>query len=440
VEEFAMASADHVDTVTVVRKRTEHNVSRNDMDADALRVLYRLIRNGYTAYLVGGGVRDLLLGRKPKDFDVVTNARPRQICKLFRNSFLIGRRFRLVHIKFGNNVIETSTFRRRPDDGPEHENEELYRYRDNTFGTAEEDAWRRDFTINALFYDIASFAIVDHVGGLLDVEQRKIRSLGDAGIRFQEDPVRMVRAVRFASRLDFEIERETYQAILKHANRIMMASAPRLFEEVLKLFPFACGESAFRLLRRSFLLREMFPELDAFLDRGERESQLFWGHLAELDKRSDDAGSVLDPALVFSALHYAPMLEAIAQEEIDSGTHAPLAREVLDGVAVRYRMPKRIQYRCIQVLDGQRRFESAGRRFSRRKFVAQESFSLILALREIHLDAAGGDRKELESWRALHREHGQSDGDSSDRPPPARRRRRGRGGRGPRSPRTPAET
>ena len=430
---MSKSSPEHLDTVTVVRKRTEHNVSRKDMDPDALRVLYRLIRNGYTAYLVGGGVRDLLLGRKPKDFDVVTNARPRQLRKLFRNSFLIGRRFRLVHVKYGNNVIETSTFRRRPDDGPENFNEELYRYRDNTFGTAEEDAWRRDFTINALFYDIATFAIVDHVGGLQDIEQRKIRAIGDAGTRFQEDPVRMVRAVRFASRLGFEVERDTYQAILKCAGHIMVASAPRLYEEVLKLFPFGSSESSFRLLRRCFLLREMFPELDAFLDRGERESQLFWGHLAGLDKRSDDAGTAQDPALVFAALMYAPLLEALAQEGLESGTHAHLARTLLDPLITRYRIPKRVQFRCIQVLDGQRRFESSGRRFSKHKFVTQESFELILKLREIHLDAAGGDRKELESWRHLHREHVGSRG-GDDRPAPAKRRRRRRRGRGDRAP------
>ena len=431
-----MASHEHLDTVTVVRKRTEHNVSRKDMDPDALRVLYRLIRNGYTAYLVGGGVRDLLLGRKPKDFDVVTNARPRQLRRLFRNSFLIGRRFRLVHVKFGSNVIETSTFRRRPDDGPEHFNEELYRYRDNTFGTPEEDAWRRDFTINALFYDIATFAIVDHVGGLQDIEQRKIRSIGEAGVRFQEDPVRMVRAVRFASRLDFEIERDTYQSILKHANRIMMAAAPRLYEEVLKLFPFGAGESAFRLLRRTFLLKEMFPELDAFLDRGGGESKLFWGHMGGLDKRSDDTGMAHDAALIFSVLLYAPMLEALTEEEIEGGSYMPTARALLEPWAVRYRIPKRIQYLCVQALDGQRRFENAGKRFSKRRFVAHESFPLILALREIHLDAAGGDRKELESWRSLYREHGSESAEK----PRARGRRRCRGGRGTRTQKKSAET
>src|SRR6187455_1881342 len=197
--------------------RAEHTISRKLIDADALKVLYRLHQSNYVAYLVGGSVRDLLLGRRPKDFDIGTSAHPYQIKKLFRNCWIIGRRFRLAHVRFGTKTIEVATFRRpvsqeelaaadepQPETAMRTEGDESpdrLVHRDNTFGTPEEDAFRRDFTINALFYDIATFSIIDYVGGLKDLEHRVIRSIGDPGVRFLEDPVRMLRAVVFAARL-----------------------------------------------------------------------------------------------------------------------------------------------------------------------------------------------------------------------------------------------
>ena len=205
--------------------RDEHPISRSDIDPDALKVLYRLRQGEHTAYLVGGSVRDLLLGRRPKDFDIGTSAHPYQVKKLFRNCWIIGRRFRLAHVKFGQKVIEVATFRRQVAAGEEvvqdgvpapdpttPEGEQLIHH-DNTFGTPEEDAFRRDFTINALFYDIGTFSIIDYVGGLKDLEQRLIRSIGDPGVRFIEDPVRMMRAVVFAARLDFWIDEPILEAI-----------------------------------------------------------------------------------------------------------------------------------------------------------------------------------------------------------------------------------
>ena len=192
-------------TGPTIRERSEHCISRSNIDEDALKVLYRLSTAGYTSYLVGGSVRDLLLGRHPKDFDVGTNARPNEIRKIFRNCFLIGRRFRLAHIIFGKKVIETSTFRRQPEETEATNG--LYQAEDNTFGTPEEDAKRRDFTVNGLFYDIKTFSVIDYVGGLKDLEKRDLRCIGDPNIRFREDPVRMMRAVKFAARLDFTIDR-----------------------------------------------------------------------------------------------------------------------------------------------------------------------------------------------------------------------------------------
>src|SRR5207245_2507474 len=182
-------------TMPRILPRPEHTVSRKDIDADALKVLYRLKNHGFKAYLVGGGVRDLLLGRKPKDFDIGTDAHPQQVKKLFRNCFVVGRRFRLCHVRFGRKVVEVSTFRRQ---APPEEGDTLIR-RDNTFGSPEEDAFRRDFTVNALFYDIASFSIIDYVEGLQDLEQRMIRTIGDPAVRFREDPVRMLPAVALAA-------------------------------------------------------------------------------------------------------------------------------------------------------------------------------------------------------------------------------------------------
>src|ERR1700757_2759877 len=205
--------------------RAEHSMSRRDIDPDALRVLYRLRQFNHIAYLVGGSVRDLLLSRRPKDFDIGTSAHPYQVKKLFRNCWIIGRRFRLAHVKFGSKVIEVATFRRQvqageevvqdgvPGPDPATPEGELLLHRDNTFGTPEEDAFRRDFTINALFYDIATFSIIDYVDGLDDLRAGIVRSIGDPHVRLREDPVRMIRAIALAARLDFRIEDSLLAAI-----------------------------------------------------------------------------------------------------------------------------------------------------------------------------------------------------------------------------------
>src|SRR3979490_625358 len=208
--------------------RAEHPLSRAMIDPDALKVLYRLRQGDHVAYLVGGSVRDLLLGRRPKDFDIGTSAHPYQVKKLFRNCWIIGRRVRLAHVKFGSKVIEVATFRRQvapgeevvqdgvPAPNPKTPEGEHLIHHDNTFGTPEEDAFRRDFTINALVYDIATFSIIDYVGGLEDLRAGSVRAIGDPEVRLREDPVRMIRAVRFATKLDFAIEPATRAAIVRH--------------------------------------------------------------------------------------------------------------------------------------------------------------------------------------------------------------------------------
>jgi poly(A) polymerase len=256
--------------------RPEHNLSRKDIDPDALKVLYRLKNHGFKGYLVGGGVRDLLLSRKPKDFDIATDAHPQQIKKLFRNCFVIGRRFRLCHVRFGRKVVEVSTFRRQ---APPEEGDTLIR-RDNTFGTPEEDAFRRDFTVNALFYDIASFSVIDFVAGLEDVQDRVIRTIGDPAVRFREDPVRMLRAVALAARLGFSIDRDTLEAVRFLRGEIVKSSPARILDEVYKILRQGASRQTFQLLHDVGLLAYLLPEADeAIAEQGER----LLGSLARLD-------------------------------------------------------------------------------------------------------------------------------------------------------------
>jgi poly(A) polymerase len=276
----------------VVVPRAQHTLSRRDVDPDALRVLYRLRQYNHLAYLVGRSVRDLLLGRRPKDFDIGTDAHPYQVKRLFRNCWIIGRRFRLAHVKFGTKTIEVATFRRQVGPGTEgepplhlaHERQEERAahapappgaahgaeggdrdrliHRDNTFGTPEEDAFRRDFTVNALFYDIAQFAIIDYVGGLEDLRRGLIRCIGDPDERFREDPVRMLRAVVLAARLGFTIDPPAYEAIARHRQDIGRAAPARLLEEFYKILRSGAAAAAFRGLAETGLLGHVVPEIE----------------------------------------------------------------------------------------------------------------------------------------------------------------------------------
>src|SRR3954447_18674652 len=270
--------------------REEHPISRRDIDPDALKVLYRLRQYEYTAYLVGGSVRDLLLGRRPKDFDIGTSAHPYQVKKLFRNCWIIGRRFRLAHVKFGQKVIEVATFRRQVAPGEEvvqdgvpapdpstPEGQHLVHH-DNTFGTPEEDAFRRDFTVNALFYDIATFSVIDYVGGLDDLHERVIRSIGNPDVRFVEDPVRMLRAIVLAARLEFTVDPPVMDAIRRNAPEIARSAAARLVEEFYKILRSGASERAFCELAESGLLRWIAPELEQI------EGDALWESLAALDR------------------------------------------------------------------------------------------------------------------------------------------------------------
>jgi poly(A) polymerase len=301
-------------TEPVIIPRADHRISRRDIDPDALRVLYRLHQSHYAAYLVGGSVRDLLLGRHPKDFDIGTDAHPYQIKKLFRNCWIIGRRFRLAHVKFGTKIIEVATFRRNIPDAPADAPPEAPAvvvaaspepadgagivHRDNTFGTPEEDAFRRDFTVNGLFYDIATFSIIDYVGGLGDLEHRVLRSIGDPRVRFVEDPVRMFRAAVLSARLGFDMDPLVAEAIAEHRGLIQKASPSRLIEEYFKILRSGYAEASFQALGRVRLLELMTPELADPPDA-------VWDSLARLDeyrRRFPVAPPELTNAILIGAL------------------------------------------------------------------------------------------------------------------------------------------
>ena len=249
-----------------ILSRPEHIISRKNIDPEALKVLYRLKNHGFLAYLVGGGVRDLLLGRRPKDFDISTSAHPQQVRKLFRNIFIVGRLFRLVHVRFGRKVVEVATFRR----ASEPEAGDTLIRRDNTFGTPEEDAFRRDFTVNALFYDIANFSVIDWVSGLGDVEARVIRTIGDPGLRFREDPVRMLRAVALAARLDFHVDPDTAEAIRFLRGEIVRSSFARILEEFYKILRQGQSRRTFEMLHEYGLLAYLLPEAHRAITDGGR--------------------------------------------------------------------------------------------------------------------------------------------------------------------------
>jgi poly(A) polymerase len=305
--------------------RKEHRISRKQVSPNALRTLYRLHARGFIAYLVGGCVRDLLLGRTPKDFDIGTNATPGQTRRLFRNCVLIGRRFRLAHLQFEDEIVEVSTFRRAavPSDNADTEetgqdkrfaghikDEDGMVLVDNIFGTPEEDALRRDFTINALAYNIADFSVIDYSTGLSDLQQRLIRPIGDPRVRFTEDPVRMLRAVRFAASHDFVIEPAAWESLCALSPSISRVSPARLYEEMQKLFLLGAARPAFSLLEESGLLAALFPSLGRWIYGNSRRLALLAANLKCLDQQCR-SGTPASAAFFLAAL-FGPSLEEAA--------------------------------------------------------------------------------------------------------------------------------
>ncbi len=290
--------------------RDQHTISRASISESALKVLYRLKNADYKAYLVGGGVRDILLGREPKDFDVVTDAKPEQIRELFRNCRLIGRRFRLAHVRFGDEIIEVSTFRapHHVSDQGEGHVEDGRIIRDNVYGDIDDDVWRRDFTVNALFYNIKNFTIVDYVDGVKDLKAGQLRLIGEPSQRYIEDPVRMLRAVRFATKLGLRIHPEAEKPINQYANLLKDIPPARLFEEMLKLFMGGCALQTFESLRHYNLFQYLFPQTDQLLDTHEKDypHAFIMQALKNTDQRLSEGNSVT-PAFLIAAFLWEPM-------------------------------------------------------------------------------------------------------------------------------------
>jgi poly(A) polymerase len=411
--------------------RAEHPISRRDIDPDALKVLYRLRQFNHVAYLVGGSVRDLLLGRRPKDFDIGTSAHPYQVKKLFRNCWIIGRRFRLAHVKFGSKVIEVATFRRQVQAGEEivqegvpvpdpstHAGEQLL-HRDNTFGTPEEDAFRRDFTINALVYDIATFSIIDYVNGMEDLQAGIVRSIGDPEVRFVEDPVRMLRAIALAARLDFTLDPPVLEAIRLHRHEIARSSPPRLLEEYYKIMRSGYAEKTFRGLAHAGLLEPISAELHQGAD------EPLWKSLAAVDtyRRTFEStpetftntlllGSLLVP------LGFAPApARHSAGSSADNGAAGPRLGDLP--------LARRDVERLKQVLGLQRRIRDLDANLRvQRALTHRGIFREALTWLEIH-----GHAPEIAAhWKTILAERGVDlpAGEIEGEPPPFRRRRRRR--------------
>jgi poly(A) polymerase len=299
----------------------------DQIDPDAARVVERLRQSNHEAYLVGGCVRDLLLGRKPKDFDVATSAKPNELRRLFRNCRIIGRRFRLAHIFFGRKIIETSTFRANPrtaeedeggnGDGKASGNRDLLIRHDNEFGNAEQDARRRDFTINGLFYDFHTGQVIDHVNGLVDLEARLVRTIGDPDIRFREDPVRILRAVKFAARCDLTIEPETYRRMMEHKGEIAKCAQARVSEEFFRLLRAGAARRSFELLLGTGLLEVLSPDLAGALqhepvdEQGRVRVARFWAYLAAIDRWTISHGEPPSDGLLLATLLLPPLRDAL---------------------------------------------------------------------------------------------------------------------------------
>ncbi len=443
------------------------------IDSDADSVVRRLSQAGYQAYLVGGCVRDLLLNRHPKDFDVSSSATPNETKHLFRNCRIIGRRFRLAHIFFGSKIIETATFRANPRANATDDSGELLIHRDNVWGTDTEDAQRRDFTINGLFYDVEAEIVIDHVNGLDDLKKRLIRTIGDPDIRFREDPVRILRAIKFAARLGFDVEEKTYQAIIRHRGEITKCSQPRVLEELYRLLRGGAARRSMELLAETGVAKSLShhlatlfgtrsdSELDLLVqevetnevsddfsavwethDANERtpetltpfapsfddgsdhasRMELAWNLLGQIDRLVAE-GRPTSNALVLAVAVAAFVVPDLLDESIRPSEAGEMVDEVLQPLNKEISIARRDAERASQILLAQRRLlPSKKRRSKPMAFVKRDYFDEALTLYELMAAAKDEEATELSFWRKLQVEGG-------GEPNAQTQRKRRRGGR-----------
>ena len=398
----------------LVIARPDHTISCSQINSAALNVLYGLRKAGYDAYLVGGCVRDLLLGYKPKDFDVTTNALPEQVHRIFKRSYVIGRRFKLVHIRYGREVIETSTFR-APPKTERHIDYQGRIIRDNVYGTLEQDAWRRDFTINALYYNIKDRSIIDYTGGIDDLRTGTIRLIGDVETRYREDPVRMLRAIRFAGKLELSLDHETELWISKLAMLLKDIAPARLFDETLKLYLSGNATTTHQLLRRYKVFEHLFPQTAKLAVHEELNGKPHTSLLTEALMNTEKLiynGETVTPAFLFAALLWEPVRQSwnnyIAAHIPNILAMQRASSEVISEQIQRVAMPKRysmvtrsiwnLQPRLTQRL-GKHAFQS----LAQPKFRASYDFLLLR-------NQAGEPLNSLTNWWTLFQKqdkHGQ---------------------------------
>jgi poly(A) polymerase len=428
------------DAAPRVVPRSEHSVSRSGIQKEALKVMYRLQSAGYLAYMVGGSVRDLMLGRVPKDFDVATNARPQEIRRLFKNARIIGRRFRLVHILFGEVVVEVSTFRAGPraeENGEAEANGAPASLitSDNNFGTPVEDAFRRDFTVNALFYNIEDFSILDYVGGIEDLNRRVLRTIGDPHVRFHEDPVRMMRACELAGRLGFTLDRATQQAIHDCRRELEKASMARVTEELVALLRCGSAGASMQWMLELGLLEGLLPEAYAMVAAGERGLGDFGRLLPTLDRKVKSGPKMSDGTLLAALLLPSLLLrrydvEALSRKAMRRHEIVKLIEEVTQPFFQRFALSKVRSQQTLEALAGFLRLCEPSKNAAERQHTASRPwFRDALWLFELLVEASGEGFEELAQWQAAARRRpvlasGEgTDGAAELMPQPAARRR-----------------
>lgn len=437
-----------------VLPRDAHGISRKQISKNALTVMYELQRAGFEAYLVGGGVRDLLLGSNPKDFDVATNATPEQVQSLFKRARMVGRRFKIVHVRFGREVIEVTTFRaghQQASNNSKHAvtNEQGMLVRDNVYGSLKEDALRRDFTVNALYYSIDGFTVLDYTGGINDLENRTLRIIGDPEQRYREDPVRMLRAARFAAKLDFTIEAETAAAISQCASCLEQVSSARLFDETIKLFLSGQGLAIYEQLQEHQLFTQLFPYTAGVITRdnkaaanGDSENgkchyeTLVKAALASTDERIA-IGKPVTPAFILAAMLW-PVVAERANEYLDahtSGDDSPgaafagaqaalmdAAQEAIELQLVTMSIPRRFTIAVKEIWTLQARLTNTQRKRAKSlvqhpRFRAAYDFLLLREQAGESLDNSG------QWWTDYQKEHPVKPRSGSSERPKKRRRR-----------------
>ena len=407
----------------------EHSFPEEYLDYDALKVIDRLERYGHVAYMVGGCVRDLLLGIRPKDYDLATSASPRQAKKLFRNSRIIGRRFRLVHVTFSGKIIELSTFRRSAADDEEFsEEDDILIKSDNTFGTPREDAMRRDFTINALFYSPSRQMIIDYVGGIDDLRARRLRTIGEADIRFREDPVRMIRAIKLAIRLNLNIDEESSKAIIEHHKELIRSAPPRILEELYKILKSGAAAGIFRSFYETGVLETILPALHENIKSGLLEPELLFSYLDGLDNAEVGSFKLSNPVLLggmLLALFDTPFSEPEEDPSELPTPSEPSINAVIRACPALQSVARRERERLRQILLAQRRFfknTRTGKRSSSATLVKRPYFCEAYQLFAIASGATGRGTEDLERWQKRFQNEPLPDNSEDERRRPRKRR------------------